>query len=260
MRAVPRHCPVIPAFASSHAGLKRWFSIGAAALAIATAEVRAQVIISHSGSTDPATEGWTRTSPTSGNVGAVTNDLGAGTAAWHVDDNSTVATNYYNFTPSGSLIAQGAAQGWTMSATMRLTTSAPHIGFMGFGYQDGTKDWEIYAEQTAGNDFVVRFYGVGAPSFALSGQGNDYHTISMVFDPGSSTVDVFIDGVERISNFAGATYEVTQIFFGGGSSNNMGEANYSAVQFSAVPEPSTTAAILGAVALAGVAVVRRGRR
>ena len=230
--------------------------ICAGALTFALPRLAAQVIVSHSGSIDPATEGWTLTTPVAGTVGAVTNDLGNGTAAWNVTDNSAINGYLYAFIPSGAQIAQGNAQGWTMSATMRLTTSAPSAGFVGFGYEDGTNAWNFYPQQTAGNDFVIAV--VGGPTVNLTGQGNDYHTVSWVYTSGTARADLFVDGVARITNFAGAPNVGVELFFGGGASTGVGSANYSAVQFTAVPEPAASAAIFGALALVGLALRSRG--
>lgn len=229
--------------------------IWAAAFAFALPRLAAQVIVSHSGSIDPATEGWTLTTPVAGTVGAVTNDLGNGTAAWNVTDNSATNGYLYAFIPSGAQIAQGNAQGWTMTATMRLTTAAPSAGFVGFGYQDGTNAWNFYPQQTSGNDFVIAV--VGGPTFTLTGQGSDYHTVSWLYNAGTAQADLFVDGVARISNFAGSPNVGVEVFFGGGGSASVGSANYSAVQFTTVPEPAAGAAIVGVLALAGVALRSR---
>lgn len=226
------------------------------ALAMCPVVVPAQLILSHVGSADPVTEGWTLTTPTAGTVGAVTNDLGAGIAAWNVTDSSTANGYLYYHIPSSAEIAQGFAQGWTMTVTMRLTGAAPSNGFIGFGYEDGVNAWNVYPEQNAANDFVVTVFG--GPTIVLTGQGNAYHTVGWVYNAGTATASLFVDGVERISNYGGSSYTGIEVFFGGGGSTSIGSANYSAVQFTAVPEPSVVSLLaVGLLALAGGVSRRR---
>ena len=74
----------------------------------------------------------------------------------------------------------------------------------------------------------------------------------------SGTADLFVDGIERLSDYSGNTINsgATQIQFGAAHSNSTGHANYNLVQFSTVPEPSSLAGFL----VAGVCIVIGHRR
>lgn len=39
--------------------------------------------------------------------------------------------------------------------------------------------------------------------YTVTGGAGKYHTYEMFYNPSDATVDVFVDGVERISNYAG---------------------------------------------------------
>ena len=68
----------------------------------------------------------------------------------------------------------------------------------------------------------------------------------MRFDPLSGTADLFVDGIERISDYGGNTINTgsSLVQFGAAQSNSAGHGHYNLVQFSTVPEPSSTVLFL----------------
>lgn len=67
------------------------------------------------------------------------------------------------------------------------------------------------------------------------GGANQYNTYELIYDPATDTVDLWVNGVERISNFPGNTVDpgyATQIngsaavVFGSGSSPGVANTNY----------------------------------
>lgn len=71
--------------------------------------------------------------------------------------------------------------------------------------------------------------------YRVDGGANQYNTYEMVYDPATDTVDMFINGIERISNFPGNTVDpgyAAQIngtaaaIFGSGSSAGLAKTNY----------------------------------
>lgn len=57
----------------------------------------------------------------------------------------------------------------------------------------------------AANTFVAATDSYMGDQYTVTGGADKYHTYEMVYDPATATVDVFVDGVERLSNYAGMT-------------------------------------------------------
>jgi len=221
------------------------------------------IIISHVGSADPATEGWV--APVSGCVvvGPVYNDRGLD--AWSVNDTSTVSgsgTAVYRFVPSAAVISAVLSGGWKLSAQLRVVNAPENPDRASFvDFIDGATRWRMdFGADTSGDPIVLLQDGVdengndtGTP-FTLVGGGNGYHLYQLIYDPASATVDLFVDGSERVSNFAGMTTAITRIAFGAGQEAQTGNVNFNLVQL--IPEPAT----LSLLALGGLAMMRRRRK
>ncbi len=73
----------------------------------------------------------------------------------------------------------------------------------------------------------------------MTGLGNGYHTYSLVFAPGLTSAELFVDGVSRIQGYTGDT-----TFVGGNGIQfgvlSGGQGNFNFVQLQSVPEPSTS--------------------
>jgi len=210
------------------------------------------LVASHSGQADPVTEGWTASagSPPSGiSVGAITNDGGSGFDAWFVDDNSTGGGSsfFYSQTPTAAQLSQASTQGWKLTARLRVTDidDSPGTGSVFVQYGNGTTVFDmVFGSDSDGDPIVVLDDGtvsggeIQGPSFTSEGSGGGYHLYELAFDATENSADLFVDGVERISDFTGFSFAVPRVAFGGGSSADTGQGNYNLVQFTAIPEPS----------------------
>ena len=68
---------------------------------------------------------------------------------------------------------------------------------------------------------------------------NAYHVFSLVYDPVAGSADLFVDGVERLSDYTGNSVAAQLVEWGTGSSGTNGSANFNLVKFSiARPLPS----------------------
>ena len=77
---------------------------------------------------------------------------------------------------------------------------------------------------------------VGTPyQYTVTNGADKYNTYEMMYDPVTATVDVWINGVERISNYPGNnvfSYNFARanksvaVFFGSGSSAGIAKTNY----------------------------------
>lgn len=230
-------------------------------LAAAVAPAMAATVFQHTGSTDPTTEGWAVLGPgTAVTSGPLANDNGTGLAAWFVNDASTAegsALQYRAF-PTAAQAADALAFGWQLTANLRVV-NVPDTAddSVSVEYLAGTHRFDMRFGSQADGDPIVNF--PGGPTFALEGGGSGYHLYSLVFDPTAGLADLFIDGVEHVSNFAGfAEVSSPEVAWGGRASAATGHGNYNLIQFvSFVPEPSTYALLLASGAL--VLVTRRWR-
>lgn len=211
-------------------------------------------IAQHTGSNNPITEGWQMYQTGGSNYGAVLNDYGYN--AWLINDSS--AENYningnggimaYDYNISDAIIAQGNQHGWKLSARIRLTSNGDSVDdSVNFCYRDGTTDWRIrFGTQSDGDPIVQTsgpdsYTGNTGPIYALENGRNQYHLYELVFDPTSHTADLFVDGIEVLSNYAGSLPDTRKyVRWGANDESGIGYANYAYLNFSVqVPETGT---------------------
>ena len=184
-------------------------------------------VATHIGAADPTTEGFTEVSccgPST--VEPLANDLGH--ASWSIAGAAMGSQFWYQ---SGALSAAQkadiASQGAVLSIEARVVQGlAPsfdtvnYVTIGGAGLDTGLKRFLVNLGLDVNGDTVVSLdtaldvgYG-GAmrsfgPSFILTGSGSSYHNYQLVFRPGGQVADLFVDGIERITNYAG---EVSNIY------------------------------------------------
>jgi len=219
---------------------------------LTNAPAAAATIFSHSGSANPTTEGWSEIGAQIGiGKGPVIDDNGTGLDAWFISDSSTAGNSLLHYTiyPSLAQVTEAAANGWTYSARLRMVEGTTGIyDGMFIDYGDGTTIYLLTFDRASDGDPIV--VADGFASYTLEGAGDgSYHQYEMIYDPIASNVDIFVDGVERISNYTGTASTTTRVAWGAAGSNATGQGNYSSVQFSVVPEPSSTAMLIGGIAM-----------
>ncbi|MCG8587264.1 MAG: PEP-CTERM sorting domain-containing protein [Pirellulales bacterium] len=227
----------------------------------------AQIIALHSGDTNPTTEGWTRKP---GGVpiveGPVANDAGfGGLSAWNINDNSTAggSTLIYTTTTTASQMDNAAEFGWILSMRVRVVDTPDAVDYSVYGGYSTTaaaldRRFLIQLGSDSAGDPIVRLEGLSATT--LTGLGNGYHLYELIYDPDAGSADLFVDGVETISNYTGAANPLNfaRVGWGGAQSDTIGSGNYNLVSFAIlIPEPSTMA-LLG-FGVVGLAVLRPNR-
>lgn len=234
-----------------------------------SSSAHAGLIVAHTGSADPTTEGWTASVGPGGGVSAGSINDG-GTPAWFVDDNSTADGSIliYSAAVSAPDIAAGSANGWTLTVILRVP-SDENLDIHGspfIAYRDGVTSWEMNFGLDASGNTVVQLedsftpISVG-PTHTLPGH-DTYNQFDLVYDPSAGTADLFVNGTEVLSNFDGAPLAQSAVLWGAGRSPDSGQGNFNYVAFTTnaapVPEPSSIAAWL----IAGVAAItlRRCRK
>lgn len=226
----------------------------------------ADIIFQHEGNANPTTEGWTHIDSGIGaTAGSVTNDQGSGIDAWFTDDDGLTGQSFefYNQTPTSSQIVAAGSLGWTLRARVRVVDIPDAVDFSVFaGYRDGSTEWEMIFGSKSNGDPVVRLStgpNIG-PEYILEGSQGGYHSYDLVYDPITSSADLFVDGIERISNYFGRTDGLgATVHFGAGQSDTTGRGNWNQVQWEvkSIPEPCVATLIL---VCSLVTMVRRSKR
>jgi hypothetical protein len=227
--------------------------------------VNGAIEFQHTGNTDPTAGGWTHVIGGGGFVstGPVTNDLALGIDAWFVEDTGTGSNTAesYSQTPSGGQIAEASSKGWALTMNLRMVTGTTGSFFgMFVDYIDGTTQWALTFDVDANGDPVVRTIdGASNPTHTLVGAGSTYHTYSLRFDPLAGSADLFVDGVEQISNYTGNSIALTRVAWGAAGSNATGRGHFQSVEWEIIPEP-TTLVIWSLLATLGLSFGWRRRR
>jgi hypothetical protein len=231
------------------------------ALSLLAVSTHASVLMQHSGATDPINEGWVGTSGAgpgslpAGDVATGSIDDN-GTAAWFVDDSSTRPYGMYLYyhEMDNSDVVDGLNRGWSMDVTLRVvdipdTVDASvlsavsynnHIFSLSFGSQ-------------ADGDPIVRLGRAGGPEYVLEGAGDGYHNYSLRYDPEHHNADLFVDGIEVLSDFEGTSYSlsVSRLMWGSLSSFDTGHGNFSDVTFAIGTHPPPSIDIITPLNAAG---------
>ena len=249
--------------------MKTTLQILAFSIALAsTSDALPVVLYQHAGATDPTTEGWTLGSQIGATTLGPVND--SGTFAWSIMNSVAGDTGFYRANPTPSEVL-AASLGWSLKATLRVTAldDAPG-GSMLCLYRDGTSSYQMHFGSSASGDAVVVLAdnsssdSTAGPRFTVPG-GSVYNTFELIYSPTDGSADLFVNGVEQLSNYTGFPLSQTLLAWGDGSTRdqplvpprNYADANYSEVVFSIVPEPST--AVFGVVGVLGL-FLRRIRK
>ncbi len=221
------------------------------------------LVVEHQGKTDPVTESWFHFVEVDTTVGPVSDDLGLD--AWFVSDNSGARSSHgaYKYNLSDAQASQARDMGWILTVRLRVTNQPDSsngsvtvsfkdgghtIWFLDFG-ADADGSQIVTAATDGAGDVISPIIGIdydtGAPG---------YHLYEVIYDPAAGSADVFVDGVERISDWAGyAAYRTPNLRFGSHSVSDTGRGNYNLVRFEIVPEPCTFLL----VGLGGLALLRK---
>lgn len=224
-------------------------------------DLHADIIFAHNGATNPLTEGFTNSDPGVGvTTGGIVNDLGTGLDAWFVDDDSLAlgsAVIYRSSTMSSSNVANAINSGWRLSVNLRVVEgpSAGVFDGLNASFVTGSLAFGMSFDMEIDNDPTVTLFG--GTSFTLEGAGSgDYHLYELIYDPSESSADLFVDGTERISGYAGSALSApARINWGGNASSGTGRGHFNSVQFSVVPEPTSLFAL--GIGLAASTLTRR---
>ena len=227
------------------------------------------VLHQHTGTADPTTEGWAVLSF----LGATTAGpiIDSGTPAWSIVNNTPGDTGAYSVVPTPAEISTAATLGWSLQTTLRVTSpSETPGGSMLSLYRDGSRSYQMhFGSDGNGNAVVVLADNSGFDSatgarFTVPG-GSVFNTFELIYSPSAGSADLFVNGVEEISNYTGFAFSQNLLAWGDGATRdltglepgtNTSAGNYYENVFSIVPEPASTVLLLGS----GAMLLRRRRR
>ncbi|HWL50985.1 MAG TPA: hypothetical protein VNQ90_01020 [Chthoniobacteraceae bacterium] len=257
-----------------------------AALLSGMASVQGSVLIRHSGSIDPATEGWTLQQGNNPRISAHAATDG-GTAVWQINNvkntpeetGSTHYLYYQSFLPQDLDLSTG----WSLTVSLRVdgvsqaTGAQSTITFL--------SEYDLSGQRLSGNDRIsytmyfgtasgggIRFQVLtsdGAVTVATgsTATAGDYHTFSLEWNPGDTAVSALFDGEVVKSDFAGVTASTvirSNLQWGNAAtSSSLDRTTYwKQVEFAVVPEPSTLGflGIFGGFMAACATLSRRGQQ
>ncbi|MEL6109845.1 MAG: PEP-CTERM sorting domain-containing protein [Planctomycetota bacterium] len=229
---------------------------------LAYSDCYAGVIAIHSGSNDPVAEGFL--GPGGGvNVAPTFGDQGF--AAWSMDHNGGPTSLYRSSPLSASELQLVDDFGWTMRVRARVTRSSTFENNLATFFSDGNRRYDLLLGlNSAGvtfahlNDQVITPTNTPGQTFVLDGSGSSYHLFELVYDASVGSADLFVDGLEVISDYAGHDDFVpaSGLYFGT-ANGSAGNFNLVSLETNAVPEPAS------ALAFASIGLgllVRRRRR
>ncbi len=243
--------------------------IAVATLLATSVPAPAEIVYRHFGSADPeADEGWPKATRGTGcSAVAVPDDAAFGShAAWKVDDanpSSSVGNglNYsHDLTPA--LEARARAEGWILRSFLRVEDTPNTTGgaiSLDTIFDTLNRRFALQFGVDGGGNTLFQF--IGGSGSSVSGVG--YHLYEMRFDTATETVDLFVDGDEKISDFGGANFTNSnyhRVLFGANSSGDTGTGYYNMVEFEIVPEPGSLSLLLAAAGVALLACLSRRRK
>ncbi|AQQ70988.1 hypothetical protein SMSP2_01352 [Limihaloglobus sulfuriphilus] len=187
----------------------------------------AEIAAMHQGAIDPETEGWSvfRGPFDSGSINSM------GLDAWKVEDTGGSQEGGYDVALTTAQINDAQTNGWTLSARVRTPAADQSLNdAILTGVNFGSLGFILQFGATAGTP-VVAF--IGGPSATLTGLDDGWHLYEVIYDSATGSADLFVDGTEQISNFAGwnGTFLAGTVAFGSGSGGGSGIGYYNMVEF-----------------------------
>ena len=180
------------------------------------------VIVNQQGATNPASNGFAL------NVGGdITSQGPVGTAAWNVQGDWCCSSDWY-YLSSSQITELATATNWAFIATYQ--NLSPSIGPGYFGYPCGYGSYAVIQvngvrfdlamhSDRSGNQVLCLDAFTGSTNYTIAGLGTNYVTLEVLYNNSTRTANIFVDGKEVISNYAGhaplPAYTGNFVIFGG---------------------------------------------
>lgn len=169
----------------------------------------ASTLVQHVGLTDPISEGFVDRGGMA-SFGPVSNDNGFD--AWQIVAGQPCCSYFYH-PLTDAQAAQAFAEGWRLTGRMRIVGGQRHAALV-LDTGAARPRFDVRLE-TVGADAVISLPD-SALSYTIAGGANQWVLLELVYDPVTATSALYIDGVKRLSGYAGWTFarENKGVFFG----------------------------------------------
>lgn len=209
------------------------------------------VAYEHSGTADPASEGW---QVLGAGVSVTTGSAAPAAEAWFVNDQGTSddSTRWYRIEPTVEEAAAALAEGWRLRACLQVVTFEDDVdSAISLEYRDGARTFAFQLGSHLGLPMVQIVEEQGAPgcdswvgtTILIQNVGtcldSGFHLFEMRYDPGTETVTVNVDGPVLWTGYAGfvpSGSQAPRIEWGSSHGCRTGHARYSKVQFFIGPD------------------------
>lgn len=235
------------------------FVLIVAALAVAGATPNSALalpIVSHSGQTDPTTEGWTSTGALNGNA---IND--GGVDAWQMNDTSGSDSVSYERLLTAPELSDVAAKGWSLDANYKVEYTSHDTGIdFEYGGAVGSGFSYLFSPGLSGGDqsFVLNgtsSLGGSGSRYTLTGSGLSFQHYKIVYDPLAAAASIYVNDALAVTGWTPGVYNDPGLSIWTGSWKT-GDIRIASLAFSSteIPEPGTlmllTTGLLGLLAYA----------
>ncbi|HEY5042127.1 MAG TPA: PEP-CTERM sorting domain-containing protein [Verrucomicrobiae bacterium] len=197
------------------------------------------ILVQHSGSADPTTEGFSLNIGPGITVGPVTNDLGMD--AWRTTATSGgIGLFGYQQLLTPQQQTQVTGSDWMMSVTLRIVQSSDTIQHIFAGFNTGSQGFGLgFGLNGNGDPFVEVDESSLSPIYTLAGAGSSYNNYELIYNSANNLASLWVDGVDEINNISGIQTSSSPMLVWGMSQPRATsfEANWNLVSLS-VPEPS----------------------
>ena len=209
----------------------------------------ATVLFTHAGAANPTSEGFYPSNTGTG----IANDLGF--PAWQYSG-CGCPTDYHSVALTANQKIEAFSQGWQVDLRARL----PQNDSLLFGNLDfGNSRYDINLLLSPSGELTVSLnnFGVGPNySYAVPGAGTAWHLYAMIYDPGSASARLDVDGLTVLTGYTGHGLYLSDLGLWFGTTGASGSFNLVAFSINDVPEPSSVLIAGGGLMLLSLA--RRG--
>ncbi len=209
-----------------------------------------QIVVSHSGSADPNTQGWQAPAAAAGQSWqAGDQDIGAGNCAdpcpfWRMVDAGQASGNLGTYVMNS--FTTDAPGGWEYRSTVRVhplnmgvAESPSYAKSFYLRFPDGGDTHEFGARFGVDAEGDLQLQPSGSSEIFNIGATSLYHDIRIVFDPVSATADFIVDGVLLVEDSTGRVLvsgNERSVRFGSGDSSGTGRTHWHAVALELNPD------------------------